>query len=485
MIALCLLLVSSQIVKGQNEEETLARDIYDTHQGVQEGVLEFTSFLLEYGTIDDLFDDKDDRDLMTKNEALSSSLFNMVMNTEEGEAEKFTVTEDAETSEVILEIYVKMIAEISLIVRTDQPTKANNKKRSKGLLLIKKIKKVLKKGSGYQKLMHPMLLAATVNGHYDIVQVLLMRYNVTANDVNRRDRFTLKNVLSWACGDNQLDIVKLLLKIDGINVDTDDRDGKGVLYHPSLRGHSGVVKLLLKVDGIDINKRSNEGVTALYIAAEYNRLDIVKLLLQIEDIKVNLPDIDNTTPLYMASALDRVDVVQELLNAKEIDVNTVGTLEQHFTPLFVASIKGNWKTVQLLLNAEDINVNHRCTRGGTALYAAAVNGKVKVVRVLLKNKKIARRVNQGLKKGHPLTALISAVDANHIKVVKALLKVKGIRINKGFYATGHGFVNALTVVENQRNKLHKSAKKQIKMCDKMRKLLLKHGAKRSEEKTLL
>ena len=141
MIALCLLLVSSQIVKGQNEEETLARDIYDTHQGVQEGVLEFTSFLLEYGTIDDLFDDKDDRDLMTKNEALSSSLFNMVMNTEEGEAEKFTVTEDAETSEVILEIYVKMIAEISLIVRTDQPTKANNKKRSKGLLLIKKIKR--------------------------------------------------------------------------------------------------------------------------------------------------------------------------------------------------------------------------------------------------------------------------------------------------------------------------------------------------------
>ena len=49
-------------------------------------------------------------------------------------------------------------------------------------------------------------------------------------------------------------------------------------------GHKEIVSMLLKVEGIDVNQADNDGVTPLWIAAHFMREEIVSILLKVEGI---------------------------------------------------------------------------------------------------------------------------------------------------------------------------------------------------------
>lgn len=49
-----------------------------------------------------------------------------------------------------------------------------------------------------------------------------------------------------------------------------------------------MVKLLLNMDGIEVNIRHQDGETALSLAAMERHVEVVKLLLETDNIKINI-----------------------------------------------------------------------------------------------------------------------------------------------------------------------------------------------------
>merc|ERR1711865_505235 len=84
-----------------------------------------------------------------------------------------------------------------------------------------------------------------------------------------------------------------------------------------------IVKLFLNLQDINVNYSDTDGVTSLFIACQKNHPTIVELLLQQPNIDVNIPmtsDLSKgATSLIIATYLGNYECVQQLLQQSTID----------------------------------------------------------------------------------------------------------------------------------------------------------------------
>ena len=71
----------------------------------------------------------------------------------------------------------------------------------------------------------------------------------TRLNINKVNGYLDFNALAYACMTNNITNVQMLLNIDGIEINTPDKDGDTPLSHASVFGNPGVVKLLLNKVG--------------------------------------------------------------------------------------------------------------------------------------------------------------------------------------------------------------------------------------------
>ena len=81
-------------------------------------------------------------------------------------------------------------------------------------------------------------------------------------------------------------------------------DGRTALHLATERGLPDVVKILLSLDGMDLNKKDIAGYTALHIAAENNDIDLVKILTVCRGIVLDCRTAENLLPYDLATAPD-------------------------------------------------------------------------------------------------------------------------------------------------------------------------------------
>jgi ankyrin repeat protein len=175
---------------------------------------------------------------------------------------------------------------------------------------------------------------------------------------------------------------QLVARLLGEGRDVSEADESGTALHWALQnGHVEVVRLLLVRQDVELNQAFARGATALYIASQKGHVDVVRLLLSREGVEVNKTTQGGFTALMIASQNGHVEVELLLLARQGVEVNA--TAQGGATALFMASQNGHLEVVRLLLARKDVAVNKTAQNGATALMMASQQGHVEVVRLLL------------------------------------------------------------------------------------------------------
>ena len=248
------------------------------------------------------------------------------------------------------------------------------------------------------------LMVAVRRGYIAIVQ-LLLAYEDT--DINAKDELVGDSALHFALTSRllsqpeALQILKLLLACDNINVNLRDNEDQTPLMLAVEIGIDEGVQLLLAHDDIRPNIRDIEGRTALHLAAEQGNAKAMQLLLAHGDIQVNIRDKEGRTALHVA--VEQLDLqwefkaLQHLLARDDLEVNA--TDDQGESALFGA-VRNAFDTpvpdaAELLLARGDVNLNIRNKYGQTPLYAAVRYRNLYAVQLLLTREDLEISVEDG------------------------------------------------------------------------------------------
>jgi len=188
-----------------------------------------------------------------------------------------------------------------------------------------------------------------------IVTALSAREDVNVNQPFDRRTTPLTEAIP------SLELVRILLKCKGINVNQEDSFGWTPLIKACMANSIDIVQELLQTRGILVNLKSTDsGDTALHYAcgAHQASTEIVSMLLKQREIEVNKPsDQGGKTPLIMAIMSGQLDKVKLLMERRDIDMSEIRddhTLRMK-TPLFWAFDAVDEYGMQSPLNFELLN----------------------------------------------------------------------------------------------------------------------------------
>jgi len=179
-----------------------------------------------------------------------------------------------------------------------------------------------------------------------------------------------------------IDIVKILIEIEDIDVNSQNNEGFSALHFAAQYGLNEIVESLTNHPCININIETENGWTPLHAATQFGWKDIVKMLLKVSDIDVNVKTNEGNSPLHVAACRNHPDVVQALINHKDIEINSRNI--KGVTPLHYASQDGFKKVVKILLKCEKIDIESTANQNLTAFNLAILNGRKDIVEIFLK-----------------------------------------------------------------------------------------------------
>ena len=168
-----------------------------------------------------------------------------------------------------------------------------------------------------------------------------------------------------ACNQNLPKIVTALSAREDVNVNQpfDRPHGTGTTPLTEAIPSLELVRILLKCKGINVNQEDRLGWTPLIQACMVNSIDILQELLQTRGIRVNLKSTDSgDTALHYACGAPpaSTEIISMLLERREIEVNEPSD-QGGKTPLIMAIQTGRLDKVKLLMERSDINMSE--TRG--------------------------------------------------------------------------------------------------------------------------
>ena len=279
---------------------------------------------------------------------------------------------------------------------------------------------------GYTALMR----ACTCN--LEIVKQLLADPNINVNQQNEDGN----TAFMLACKYNHREIVTILLADPRVNVNLQSVitldgmiitiskyhnhqfrygvDGYTAFMLACTHNNIDVVKILLTDQKVNVNQKNSAGYTAFMLACTHNHREVVKVLLADQRVKVNPQNRDGNTAFMLACTHNNIDVVKILLADQRVNVNQ----DSDGNTAFMLACKHNHREViKILLAAQKVNVNQQNSDGNTAFMLACTHNNIDVVKILLTNQK----VNDNQQNKYGKTALILACTQKHRKVVKTLL----------------------------------------------------------------
>ncbi|XP_046543661.1 ankyrin repeat domain-containing protein 50-like [Haliotis rubra] len=211
----------------------------------------------------------------------------------------------------------------------------------------------------------PPLILAAFRGNRNVCEFLVcMGANVSVHHLGY-------NVLHWACTAGRVGIVKYLLTLSSVDINSRGEDGMTPLMAAVEYEHRDVFELLVSM-GANMSQVDDDGNSVLHFACRGGHLDLVKYLLSQSSVDINSWDRDGKTPLMKAVICRQRDVLELLvrMGANMSRVDDDGNNVLHF-----ACRGGHLDLVKYLVSQNSVGINCRSKDGKTPLMEAALRGK--------------------------------------------------------------------------------------------------------------
>ncbi|MGB4191071.1 MAG: ankyrin repeat domain-containing protein [Rickettsiales bacterium] len=235
---------------------------------------------------------------------------------------------------------------------------------------------------------------------------ILLRYGANTNVLDMYGR----DILSFTCDIGNLEVINLLIKNGGVDVNIVSISQESPLMIAAKAGHAEAVKILIAA-GADKEAIDSQGWTALMMAADGGHAEAMKILLEAGANKEAFQTGGHTS-LMLAAQNGHAEAVKILLEA---GVNKDAFQIGGYTSLMIAAGKGHVEAMKILLEA-GANKDAFQTGGYTSLMLAAQNGHAEAVKILLEAGADKESINSVR-----WTALMIAAQNGHAEAVKILI----------------------------------------------------------------
>ncbi len=209
-----------------------------------------------------------------------------------------------------------------------------------------------------------LVLAASQNNIHLARGVLTLNPDVNATDESGN------SALIWAAYNGSAELVRLLVAVNGINLNYVDSDGKSALRWAEDKGHTECAQVLRDAGAQSICAEPTDSTSAE---------------LTQEEAAAKLQQMGITPDSYdeaLCAATDDSDNEKiRLLIIAGANVNC--DAEDGWSPITNVCLYGNAEGLRLLLAAPGIDVNRPNAKGDNAIIWAAVKGEVECLRLLL------------------------------------------------------------------------------------------------------
>lgn len=130
-----------------------------------------------------------------------------------------------------------------------------------------------------------MLHFAIRNNNVEIIKELLKTYGLNLNSQNSIGEFPLM----MATKSKNLDLIHLLCEYD-IDINQVDNDGQTCLLYAIENGLNEIATFYISHQGTNINKGNEQGMTPLMVAIKNNSIEICLAILSHPDIDIYFKD---------------------------------------------------------------------------------------------------------------------------------------------------------------------------------------------------
>jgi ankyrin repeat protein len=241
----------------------------------------------------------------------------------------------------------------------------------------------------------------------------------------------------------------VLLKKEGIDVNSSDVEGRTPLSRAVEMGHVTLVQLLLEKQGVKFNSPDRGGRTPLSRAVENGHEAVVQLLLKKSGIDLSCGDSDGSTPIHWAIANENETLLKLLLVNDSFNPHAENA---YHWALCWAIGKGDERVVKLLLAENMVDANFTDIHGQTPLWLAIENMQLKIATEL-----ISSGADIDYKNSECLTALSFALRRRNHDLIKFLLqqsaRTNGIMAGEWRIAYGKQGTDVVQLLEGSNGKL--------------------------------
>lgn len=250
----------------------------------------------------------------------------------------------------------------------------------------------------------PCHIAAALDVDETLGGLLDNGYDINASDGTRR------TPLVWAAQYGCAKATRRLLKEDHINVNAQKPGDDSPIHRAVMRGNKQVFDLLIGDPRVDVDARDRMGKTLLMLACEVDSEDIAAALLTDSRVDPNAVDDDSFSALHHACENGNTIIIDLLMRSPAEGVNqstpVTGPPQFHgvqsesernshrdieldgadnfgYTPLHAAAMQGKVEAMKMLLDTGKVAVDRKCKSGRTPLSSAAQRGYIDAVSLLL------------------------------------------------------------------------------------------------------